>query len=328
MYLTIGVDVGNYDTKTRSTTTTSGYTPYDNEQLLADKVLYFNNKYYVENIDNRMPFVEDKTDNDQCLILTLFAIAKEMIYRAQHDSKYVGSGNIQAEIQKIDSVNLAFGLPPGHFNKLARKTLEYYKSKMKDGVRFSYCGYKFSFKLGICEAYAQDLAAVIMNKDITINNPETGYSKYYIVGIGGYTVDVIPISDGKPEIDSCRSLSLGTRPMYEDIITRVQSVTAKTLSEKAIEDILRGRKSIMAPDVIETVKKTASTHADKIINRCIQANCSFDEYPVVYYGGGCLLLKEYLKRNKLVVYSEFIEDVRANATNFEEFLRRKHKLTV
>ena len=77
MQMTIGVDVGNFDTKSKNTSTVSGYTVYESEQLLANKVLEYDGKYYVESIDNRLPFVEDKTAKDQCLILTLIAIAKE-----------------------------------------------------------------------------------------------------------------------------------------------------------------------------------------------------------------------------------------------------------
>jgi len=323
MQTTIGVDVGNYDTKSKSTLTVSGYTAYNNEQLLADNVLVYNGKYYVESIDNRLPFVEDKTYNDQSLILTLISIAKELIWRIRNEKHL--KGNIQDEILNYDCINLAIGLPPGHFNKLAKKTVEYYKEKMSKGIKFKYANYDFSFKLGKIECYAQDLTAVIMNQDLTVSDPENGAAKYYIIGIGGYTVDIIPINNGAPEIDNCRSLPLGTRPMFETIISRIQSSTGVTLDEKTVENVLRNKKCFLSEEVKEEVKHNARLHAEQIVDKCIQAGCLLNIYPAVYVGGGCLLMKDSLAANSKVCFSEFIEDTHANARSYEEFLKIKYE---
>lgn len=328
MQITIGVDVGNFNTKSKHTDTVSGYTKYDTEMLLADKMLSFDGKYYVESQDKRFPFVEDKTENDQCLILTLFAMAKEILWRLKEEQhlKTITS----SDTLKYDKVNLAIGLPPGHFNKLARKTLEYYKEKLSGTVTFFYSGFRFSFKLVTIEIYAQDLTAVIMNNSLTINNPDSGSPIYYIAGIGGYTVDIIPISNGSPEVNNCRSLPLGTRPMFETIIMRIQSSYGLTLSESVVENILRGKNTFIKANikdaVIKEVNNIAAQHASEIIDRMIQSGCAVDIYPVVYYGGGCLLLEKYLEDNNKVCFCEFIKDTHANAANYEEFLKLKYHL--
>ena len=324
MQMTIGVDVGNFDTKTRNTSTVSGYSSYDNEQLLASKVLEYNGKYYVESIDNRLPYVEDKTDNDQCLVLALIAIAKEIIYRITNEQHI--AGNIQDPIRGVSSINLGIGLPPGHFNKLAKKTITYYQSKMKNGIQFKYAGYIFSFKLNLIQAYAQDLSAVVMNRELKITNPESGAPKYYIVGIGGYTVDTIPISDGEPVSNECRSLSLGTRQMYETIITKVQADFGLTLDELAVDSVLRGKSYFIKEDVAEAIRKLAAAHSNLIVDKCIQAGLSFDLYPVIFVGGGALLLKPYLESINKICFSEFIDNVNANAASYEEYLRLKYSL--
>lgn len=322
MQTTIGIDVGNYDTKSKHTITVSGYTAYNNEQLLADNVLVYNGKYYVESIDNRLPFVEDKTNNDQSLILTLFSIAKELIWRIRNEKHLVG--NIQNEILNYDCINLAIGLPPGHFNKLARKTVEYYKEQLGKGVKFKYANYDFSFKLGKIECYAQDLTAVVMNQNLSVSDAENGPAKYYIIGIGGYTVDVVPINNGAPEIDNCRSLPLGTRPMFETIISRIQSSTGVTLDEKTVESVLRDKKCFLSDEVKSEIKYNANLHAEQVVDKCIQAGCLLNIYPAVYVGGGCLLLKDSLNANSKVCFSEFIDDIHANASSYEEFLKYKY----
>ena len=321
MGMIIGVDVGNNDTKTRNTSTVSGYTAYDNEQLLAEKVLAYGGKYYIENIDERFPYVEDKTDNEQALILTLFGIAKEIIYRIRNDKNI--AGNLQAEINNIQHINLAIGLPPGHFNKLARKTIDFYMAVMSKGITFTYAGYKFSFKVDAVRAYAQGLTAVLTKPGLSITDKESGIRKYYIVDIGGYTADVLTMvfdeneKNWKPE-NNCRSLPLGTRPMHEMIISRLQASAGITLDERSIEDVLRDKKIFLKDEVKNEVKSNAKLFAEQLIDRCIQAGCSFDRFPIVFVGGGSLLLKEHLSENKKICFSEFIDDVRSNASSYED----------
>ncbi len=330
MQVTIGVDIGNYDTKTANTRTVSGYSVYDNEQLLAETVLFYDGKYYIESIDDRLPYVEDKTENDQCLILTLFAIAKEIMFRVRKDGR---GRSMQEAIASYTVVNLALGLPPGHFNKLARKTRDYYYEAMGKGISFKYANYEFIFKLGYLEIYAQDLTAVLVDSGLSFTNTKSddAIPKYYIIGIGGYTVDIIPITvtDGKPVpvIDMCRSLPMGTRPMYEQIITKLQSSSGYTLNEQAIEDVLRGKRHFLPQEVVDEIRSNAKTHADQIIDRCIQAGCTLNIYPVAFVGGGCLLLQPWLDANKKMCHVEYINDVRANAINYEKFIIAKHKLS-
>ena len=322
---TIGVDVGNFNTKSAHTDTVSGYTTYSNEQLLAEKsCLAYNGKYYVESIDHRFPFVEDKTENDQCLILTLFAIAKEILWRIENVSHLKGNG-IQDAILNYNTINLGIGLPPGHFSKLATKTVDYYKNVFHNGIEYTYAGFKFSFKLANIRAYAQDLAAVVWDNSISITKAEGDerVPKYYIVGIGGYTVDVIPMNNGVPEVDNCRSLPVGTRQMFETIIARIQSSAGVTLDESSVENVLRNKRVFLKNEVKEEIFLNAQSHADNIISRCIQAGCLFDQYPVVFVGGGFALLSPFLKNNNKICYSEYIEDVHANAVNYELSLNQE-----
>lgn len=334
MSMTIGIDVGNFDTKSKNTNTVSGYTSYNSEQLLADKVLGFNGKYYIESQDNRIPYTEDKTANDQCLILTLFGVAKEILWRIENE-KHI-KGNFQSEISNVNGINLAVGLPPGHFNKLAIPTKDYYNKKFADGIKFTYAGYKFNIKLNrSVEVYAQGLSAVIMDNTLFVNEfelDENGnkifvYPKYYIMDIGGGTVELIPIKNGMPAPDECNSKPMGTRPMFESIITRIQASSGITLEETTVENVLRGRKSFLKDDVKEQIFSNANQYADYVIDKYIQAGCTFDQCPIIFVGGGSLLLKPYLEKNTKICASEFIMDTHANAASYEKFMKIKYNLS-
>jgi len=329
MVMTIGVDVGNFNTKSAHTTTVSGYNESSMSQLLADKQLEYNGLYYVESQDKRFPYVEDKRQDDQCLILTLFAIAKEIIYTIQNEKHLVG--DIQNEISEITNINLAIGLPPGHFNYYAQDVQDYYKSKMKNGISFNYGAYRFSFKANTVTVYAQDLTPVIIDSSLKVNerdeDKELVIPQYFIIGIGGGTIDIIPIKNGKSSIDEIRSLTLGTRVMFESIISKVQNSTGVTLDESIVENILRNKKTFVPAEAKNEVKKNAEIYAKQIIDRCIQAGCAVNQYPVVYVGGGSLLLKEYLEKNPLVCMSEFITNVNTNACAYEKLYRLQHNVT-
>ena len=74
----LGIDVGNYDTKSQHTTTPSGYDgPTPEKPLLAEEYLCYNGQYYVSTT-TRFAYEKDKTRNERALILTLFAIANEI----------------------------------------------------------------------------------------------------------------------------------------------------------------------------------------------------------------------------------------------------------
>ncbi|MCR5606069.1 MAG: ParM/StbA family protein [Treponema sp.] len=302
----IGVDVGNYDTKTSHRTIPSGYRKYASKPEIATKILCYKGAYYVPEISERKPYVVDKTQDDQCLVLTLFGIAEELLYMAKESSK---SGKLQEEIDKFDHIKLGVGLPPGHFNAYSAKTLEYYKEQFSGKVSFSYKNYDFSFEVDTIRLFPQDFVAVYKNQ-----NCQTAKKKrYYIVGIGGGTTDVIPVLEGQPDVNNCVSLQLGTRVMYRQICADVQRQYGEMLDESLVEDVLRGEDTILPDEYIELIKEGAKQHFDNIINGCIQQGVKLSLYPVVFYGGGCLLLKDEICENKKLKDPEILGDVNANA---------------
>lgn len=319
----IGVDVGNFDTKSAQTLTVSGFATYEKPQLLAEaSSLFYNGKCYVESIDSRFPFVEDKTIDNQCFILTLFSIAKEIIMRIRREA----TGNaIQEEIYKYNVINLGVGLPPGHFSNLAKKMQDYYVEKMQGGVNFTFANYNFSIKLNAIRVYPQDIAAALVNKNNTITTGKDKVKKYYVIGIGGFTVDIAPVVEDVPSAENCRSLHIGTRQMFETIIARIQTSAGITLEEPAIEDVLRKRKVFIKDNVKKEIFEIAGHHASQIIDKCIQAGCALDQYPVIFVGGGGLLLQEYLVNNSKLCYCEFIEDVHANASSYEAIMKAENQ---
>ncbi len=317
MSFRIGIDVGNSDTKTQNTSTPSGFVKYSVKPALAKEYLKYNDAYYAPTI-NRFEYIKDKTESDHALILTLFGIAKEIVYTGYREGN-VTKGKMQEYINGIKDISIGVGLPVGDFTKLKDKTNEYYIDKLGNKeIKFEYSDYNFNLVLNKCMTFPQDILPVAANKDCVIAGK---FRKYLIIGIGGQTVDVVPVSEGVPIAEMCTSLRLGSRKMFTDIISYLDINYGITVGEDTVESVIRDEPTVMSDDMKEAIWSLAQTHAEKIINACTQKGFNFIEYPVVYYGGGCMLLKRFLEQIPAVQKFEFIDDVNANAKYYAEKIK-------
>ncbi len=327
MLFTVGVDVGNSRTKSAHTEFISGYTQYEHEQLLANKSLYYKNKYYAETLDSPFPYVEDKRENDQCLILTLFSIAKEIIWRVKDSGRCANHEMMQEEIRKYDNLNLAVGLPPGHF-KQAQDLKDFYLNALSGKTTFKYGRYEFSFNTNKVAIYAQGLSAAVVSTDANkgLSIPKNT-AKYYVFDIGGYTFDMIPIIAGEPDSANIHSEPLGVRPICEKIAGHIQTTMGHTYDEYIIENVIKesrnGNSLTYVPDDVKReILNYAQIYANRLIDKAIQCGFTVNYNPILYVGGGSLLLKTFLQNNSKVGYSEWIESSNANAIAYEEYMKK------
>ncbi len=316
----IGIDVGNSDTKTQHTSTPSSFKKYATQNILDEESIFYDGAYYTPTNDRNNQQL-DKTENDYCVLMSLFAFAKEIIFQIREKNKDISPLEIQNEISNITEVELGIGLPAGHFSALAKKTKALYMEKMGEGIQFSYRHlnntFEFNFKLVKCNAYAQDYTAVAFDKSLEI--PAT-YGKYYIIGAGGGTVDIIPVEKGKPCSDKCESIDMGSTVMYSEIIKTIQHETGKTMEYETVEAVLRDEPTIIDEARKTRIKELAKEFGNQLIDECIHKGLKLNDYPCVFIGGFALLLKDVFAHNNNIVKSEFVEDIRANAVYYAAFL--------
>ena len=311
MAFKIGIDVGNYDTKTQHTITPSGYNSFDTRPVMASEYILYEGKYYAPT-PNRFEYVKDKTETDQALVLSLFGIAKEIYEFAKTQAGDKPTRElIQSAISEIKEISIGVGLPVGDFMKFRDKTMNYYKERLGNGIfSMEYKNYKYALHLVNCMAFPQDLGPAAAGKDCVTAST---FKKYLIIGIGGQTVDVIKVVDKNPIVEECKSFRLGVRRMFFDIIGQMEMNTGNTISEDAVENVLLGEPTTLPDDMEIAIREAAKRHTDKIIQSCVQAGINFLEYPVIFFGGGGLLLRPYLENNKQIQKSEFLSDVCGNA---------------
>lgn len=320
MQKTIGADVGNYDTKSQETTTPSSFKKYKILNVLDEESIFYDGWYYSPTMERNNQQL-DKTENDYCLIMTLFAIAKEIIFEIRREHDGISFEDLQKEIANIDEIHLGVGLPVGHLSSLAKKTTELYYSKMQNGISFVYRSnnrdYEFNFRLTKCVAFAQDYTAVAFNDSLTVPKQ---FKDYYIIGIGGGTTDYIKVHNARPVVENCSSLIRGTTILYNAIISVIQQETGKTMDYATVEAVLLGENTVIDEDRKKRIREVADEYANKLVEELIQKGVELSDYPSVFIGGGGIMLKLSLEKNDKIARAEFVMDVNANAKYFAEFV--------
>lgn len=328
---TIGIDVGNYDTKTQTTNTPSGYTEQKLEPKLASEFLFYNGSYYIPTTE-RFNYSMDKTENRHALILSLFGIAKEILAKVSTNPeyKYVST---QELINRNKKIKIGIGLPAGHYEKLAAKTRDYYLDIFKEDVVFKYHNEEFQQKKGdrtfsfcitsdMVNIFPQDFVAVYGN---TASAYASEYDRYIIIGIGGGTSDIIPVEGNKVDGPRCTTIEMGTTHLYKDAARKVAKYSTINISNEEVERILLGKKSVLSDnaDIIEIINGTKQEFVEKLLDGAKSNGFELREVPVIFVGGGCLLIKDILEQSKLLNKYEFIEDTHANAKAYARYMEQE-----
>ena len=322
----IGIDVGNYDTKSQHTITPSSFVTYKSKNPLAKEYVFANGTCYVPTEDrNRQQ--QDKTVDDYCLNVSLFAVAKEILHQIESKNPDFTKEQKQAEIDKITDISIGVGLPAGYFKALKDKTQKCYLGAWGSSLSFEYGrgadeAYNFSMTLRTCLVFPQDLTPVLSDPKLEIPKDSR---KYYVLGIGGGTCDVVPVNDGFPEIDKIITLKAGSTVMYATLIRNIQAETGDTLDYNLIEDILLDRHSYVSDEVKTRVKELAGSFVSQLIEDMDHNGVTIKNFPCVFVGGGAILMKPYIEASKRFVRTEFMSDVNINAKSYAAFVSKSLK---
>ena len=317
MDIKIGCDVGNYDTKTQSTVTSSSYLMTETEPLITDELLYFEDRYYTPTLE-RNHQETDKTANDYAIIMTLFGIAKEIL--AQVTNNGMTAEMIQKEVSSVSNVRLGVGLPAGYFSKLAKSTLAYYHKRFENGASFAYKGQEtrkakiyFNIKFDNIGIYPQDVLAAMKSPDLSI--PQI-YKDYNIIGFGGGTIDVCPVRHGQPQVKDVVTFEMGTTYLYAEIAKALQQNGMQARDYIVIENALTGKPTVLKPEEEKFIKDYAKQYAEAVVKRLIKEKVDLSGYPSVFIGGGGLLLKTHFLNSSEFAKVEFLPSVNANAVYY------------
>lgn len=294
----ISVDHGNKSIKTPHAIFTSGLVMSDGLQGFKTDYIGWNGKYY-SLTERRISYLRDKTADDRFFILTLFAIAKELEYR-----------DVSETLDPID-IMLLVGLPPAHYEQLHSR-FEQYFLRRREAIDFEYNGKYYSVRINKVLSYPQAFAAAV-----TQYSTLKAHSVAYIIDIGGFTIDVLKLRFGRPDLEVVESFEKGVITLYNSIASKCNSQYARILEECEIDEVIRNQPTVLPGEVQQLIRSMTADFLAEFYNFLRERGIDVSTSKCVFAGGGSLLLRGMIERGNKVAFPIFIEDIHANAIGYE-----------
>ena len=294
----ISVDHGNKSIKTPHAIFTSGLVMSDGLQGFKTDYIGWNGKYY-SLTERRISYLRDKTEDDRFFILTLFAIAKELEYR-----------DVSETLDPID-ITLLVGLPPAHYEQLHSR-FEQYFLRRREAIDFEYNGKYYSVRINKVLSYPQAFAAAV-----TQYSTLKAHSVAYIIDIGGFTIDVLKLRFGRPDLEVVESFEKGVITLYNSIASKCNSQYARILEECEIDEVIRNQSTVLPGEVQQLIRSMTADFLAEFYNFLRERGIDVSTSKCVFAGGGSLLLRGMIERGNKVAFPIFIEDIHANALGYD-----------
>ena len=292
----IAIDHGNKQIKTINCEPfTSGLLESDTQPFGKD-VLMYKGKYY-QVTDQRIPYRKDKTEDERFFILTLFAIAREI-----EEQGFFHPG--------VMRVQLAVGLPPAYYGTHYQSFIRYFLDR--GTVNFSYRGKTYSILIDNVGCYPQSYAAAL-----TMFQTLSTIPKALVLDIGGMTADYLQIKYGEGDLSVCDSLENGVIRLYNRIESKVRAEQDTLLTEREIDAILLGDEVQVPFGVASVVDRLAQEFVADLLSALRERQLELKSGPVIFVGGGSILLRKQIQKSGKVSNPLFVEDIRANARGYE-----------
>ena len=292
----IAIDHGNKQIKTINCEPfTSGLLESDTQPFGKD-ILMYKGKYY-QVTDQRIPYRKDKTEDERFFILTLFAIAREI-----EEQGFFHPG--------VMRVQLAVGLPPAYYGTHYQSFIRYFLDR--GTVSFSYRGKTYSILIDNVGCYPQSYAAAL-----TMFQTLSTIPKALVLDIGGMTADYLQIKYGEGDLSVCDSLENGVIRLYNRIESKVRAEQDILLTEREIDAILLGTEVQVPFGVAAVVDRLAQEFIADLLSALRERQLELKSGPVIFVGGGSILLRKQIQKSGKVSNPLFVEDIRANARGYE-----------
>lgn len=296
----IGVDHGYGMMKTAHFAFPTGITEYEHEPFSIRNTLKVNGKYYVCG-SGRQTLLREKTQNDNYFLLTLAAIAKELEYRGVNSAEII----------------LAVGLPLTSFGLYKQEFLKYLSRFPEDKiVTFEYENRDYSIRVTDIIIYPQGYAAIIDRIHELRREPSV-----IICDIGSWTVDVMRLDRGFPNMEFNRSLEMGMIRCISEISEQIRSNTGMSVTDSQIEDVLVHQGASLSASANRIVIERGKKYAERIINTLLENGLDVKAVPVIFLGGGASLIKNFIPETALCS-AQYITDIHANAKGYEHIARQ------
>ena len=285
----IGIDHGFGQMKTRYNTFRSGVISRDTEPAVGGDVLFYDGKYHILGEKHKM-FIQNKTEDEEYYILTVAALAKEMVSRQLKDADVI----------------IAAGLPLQWVTKHKERFRDYLLRNEK--VEFGYRGKEYQVNIKGAYIYPQGFAGIA-----TRLNDYKGIN--ILADIGNGTMNTMIIKNGRPSLSECYTDKLGVEQCIIRMQNEFQSIGGTTAPYELMENYLWTGKTELSDKYREMMRSIAEEYAAKIVGKLREYEYNPELMKLHVMGGGICILKNFWDYGDAKV--SFIEDIRATAKGYE-----------
>ncbi len=294
----VSVDHGNKSIKTPHDVFTSGLVVSNGMPGFKTEYILWEDRVYTLT-ERRISYLRDKTVDERFFVLTLFAIARELEHSAVEES-----------LDPLD-ITLLVGLPPAHYEQLHSRFEQYFLHG-REAVDFEYCGKLHSIRVAKVFSYPQAFAAAV-TQYATLKTLSTAY----VIDIGGFTIDVLKLRNGRPDLSVVESFEKGVITLYNSIASKCNSKYARLLEESDIDEVILNRGTILPGEVQLLIREMTGEFLQDFYSFLRERGIDVATSKCVFAGGGSLLLRGMIERGRRVAYPVFIDDIHANAIGYE-----------
>ncbi len=277
---------------------TSGLVVSDSKPGVSGDCIFWDGKYY-SLTERRISYLRDKSEDDRFYVLTLFAIAYAL-----------RDAGISDVVDPVD-ITLLVGLPPAHYGQL-HKRFEQYFCRNRDVVEFQFNDSYLSVRINKVYSYTQALAAAV-----TRYSDLKPHAVSYVIDIGGFTVDVLKLRHGMPDLEVVESFEKGVITLYNSIISQCNAQYGRLLEESDIDEVIRNEATVLPGEVQQLIRTSAAEFLNEFFRFLRERGIDVLTSKCVFAGGGSILLRTMIERSGKVGFPIFVDDIYANARGYE-----------
>lgn len=135
----------------------------------------------------------------------------------------------------------------------------------------------------------------------------------YIIDIGDFTIDLLKLRNGQPDLSIVESLEQGVITLCNCIASTCNSMYGRLLDDCDIEDVLLRNPTTLPGEVQQLIRTMTNDFLTEFFHFLRECGIDVNTAKCVFIGGGSLLLRNVIERGNHVALPIFIDDVLANA---------------
>ena len=294
----IAVDHGYGNIKTVNTIFPSNIIAFDSEPAFALDKLYWAGRWYAVG-DGHKEFLDNKTMDDDYLLLTMVAIAKELALKNQTEAY----------------VHLAVGLPLTWVSQ-QNESFRKYLLRVPE-LQYTFNNVDYHVVLTGADVFPQGFSAVAPKlHEFTGTN--------MLCDIGNGTMSSMFIINGRPQNDKMFMEKYGTYQCTLAVREALMKRLHLSVNDREIEQVLcTGCSDSLSERVLEAIHEAAADYVAGIMRSLREHGYNEETTKLYLMGGGAALVKNFGEYDSSSV--TFNEDIHATAKGYQALAEMKRR---